>query len=103
MSSMNMALIIGMRRGFPFVTALQRVIRDERLQLVANSLQCDDDGWSAPYIHHEKCNPAGSRAPGAFGAFQGRDDFPASYLRLRGEAAIRRFTESRAARGVSVR
>lgn len=31
-SSMNMALIVGMKRGFPFVTSLQREIRDAQLQ-----------------------------------------------------------------------
>lgn len=35
-SSMNMALIVGMKRGFPFVTALQREIRHEQLKREAS-------------------------------------------------------------------
>jgi hypothetical protein len=35
MSSMNMALIVGMKRGFPFVTQMQRELRDESLKAAA--------------------------------------------------------------------
>lgn len=37
LSSMNMALIVGMKRGFPFVTALQKEFRDASLQEAARA------------------------------------------------------------------
>ena len=38
LSSMNMALIVGMKRGFPFVTSIQREIRDAKLQEYAQAV-----------------------------------------------------------------
>ena len=95
LASMNMALIVGMKRGFTFVTSIQREIRDAGLQALA--ARDPADTRTIPLDIPDE-DTAGLHSASSLGAGVGPDGFMRSYLGFRGSDAVRRFQQSASGR-----
>lgn len=97
LASMNMALIVGMKRGFSFVTEMQRRMRDEFLQAITPSDDVDLDILDLPDEDTAPCSRPAAVGAGGWPVF----GFNESYLKSRGVDAIRQYKQSSSGRRVA--